>query len=64
MKFSETIRAQPKSWIVAEALLLLLIIAYFDYLLPFEVTLLMFYFLPILYTAWYAGASRRWRSPA
>ena len=55
MSFSDRIHSQPKSWIVGEAIVFLLLIGFVDYELPFEWTLLMFYFPPILFTAWYGG---------
>lgn len=52
MKFTETIQAQPRPIVVVEALLLVAVIGFFDYISTWEVSLFVFYALPILLLVW------------
>ncbi len=53
MNFPDFLRAQPRGRVFALGLALTVFIGAFDYLLPFEATLFMFYAGPILLVAWF-----------
>src|SRR5438093_13765215 len=53
MKSGELLRAQPKTAVFIECLLLALAIGYVDYITPWQWTMSVFYAPPILITVWY-----------
>jgi signal transduction histidine kinase len=55
VKFKDSFAAQPKWRITVEAVLLTLLIGYFDYVTSWEVSLFVFYAVPIFFASWHAG---------
>lgn len=53
MTLSDRLHGLRKWQILAIAFAVVLLIGYCDFLLPYEVTMMMFYFAPILFAAWY-----------
>lgn len=53
MNFGDTLRAQPKIWLVVEAFVLVTVLGFIDYSTTFEVSLFVFYAVPILLLAWH-----------
>jgi signal transduction histidine kinase len=54
MKFSDTLRTQPKALLFTEALVLIGVLGFIDYVTTWELSLFVFYAVPILLVAWYA----------
>lgn len=51
----EDLEKQPPFLVATVSLLLVLLIATIDYILPFDITLSIFYVIPILVASWFAG---------
>ena len=51
------LRSQSRTWLFFEALALAIIVAFFDYLTGYEVTLWPFYSVPILLVLWFGNRS-------
>ncbi|OAI57255.1 hypothetical protein AYO49_02390 [Verrucomicrobiaceae bacterium SCGC AG-212-N21] len=55
MSLDTTFRSQPKGFIIAFAIALLLAITWQDYLMGWEISLGVFYAIPIILVVWYVG---------
>src|SRR5688572_18742450 len=55
MSLDSTLRSQPKALIVAIAFVLVTAVTWTDYLTSWEISLGVFYALPILLVVWYLG---------
>jgi signal transduction histidine kinase len=58
MGFSKSFARQPRAWIVAEVLALLVVIAVLDLLTSYRIRLLPFYAVPVFVLSWFCG--RKW----
>jgi signal transduction histidine kinase len=53
MSFSKTFSRQPSEWIFTEAIILMLVVGFFDFATGYEVSVSIFYAAPIFLVAWF-----------
>ncbi len=54
-KITVLVANQSRGWVVAEALALLGVVGFIDYITGYEVTIFPFYAIPILFAMWFHG---------
>ena len=57
VRLTEFFDQQPKSWLWVESILVAFLIGFIDYVTGYEISLVLFYSIPILLVAWY---TKRW----